>query len=86
MSDFVEVLPAMFNERTAAAITGFVSLSMVMAFDATPPALLAPLQVMGCPLAEQMNDDLIDQIHDVLVTANRGVEVERPKALRPPGC
>lgn len=86
VSDVVEVLPAIFNKNTAAAITGLVGASILMAYDATPPTLLAPLQVIGCPLAQQMNDDLIDQLHDVVVKANQGVDVERPEALRLPGC
>jgi hypothetical protein len=86
VSDVVEVLPAIFNKRTAAAITGLVGASILMAYDAAPPTLLAPLQVIGCPLAEQMNDDLIDRLHDIVVKANHGVEVERPAAVRLPGC
>ena len=42
VSDVVEVLPAIFNKNTAAAITGLLGASILMAFDATPPTLLAP--------------------------------------------
>ena len=86
VSDVVEVLPAIFNKRTAVVITGLVGASIIMAYDATPPTLLAPLQVIGCPLAEQMNDDLIDQLYDVVVRTNQGVELERPEAVELPGC
>ncbi len=86
VSDVVEILPAIFNRRTAAAITGLIGASIVMAYDATPPTLLAPLQVIGCPLGEQLNDDLIDQLHEIVMKANQEVEVARPEAVRVPGC
>jgi len=86
VSDVVGVLPAVFNKNTAAAIMGLVGASILMAYDATPPTLLAPLQVIGCPLAQQMNDELIDQVHGVVEEANEGVEVARPEARPLPGC
>jgi hypothetical protein len=86
VSDVIDVLPAIFNKRTAAAITGLLGASIVMAYDATPPTPLAPLQVIGCPLAQQMNDDLIDQLKDVIERSNQGVELERPESAQLPGC